>query len=243
MPASDAVAMIARAAEGVQALHAAGAVHGAISPRSLVIAPSVARPAPVLAQLVAPTSGAYSTPERLDGGGPTPENDVWALYAMLYAALSGVAAFEGASKEELARNMREQRRKTLAELSVDRPELEALIAEGLAGDPERRRSKLSDLLSGLTAWVKNRDASTAEAAELARLSMDWEDDELPGSPGRRRAPGAPTPVVPDYPMFSDEDAEVATTVFKPQRSSKRRPRPCFRIPPPHRPRHAIDLHP
>ena len=169
-------------------------LHPPVTERAtLIIAPNVARPAPVVVQLVAPTSGAYSTPERLEGGGPTPENDVWALYALLYAALSGVAAFEGASKEELARNMREQRRKTLAELSVDRPELEALIADGLAGDPERRRSKLSELLSGLTAWIKNRDASTAEAAELARLSMDWEDEQLLGAtPGS----AAPTPTVP-----------------------------------------------
>jgi serine/threonine protein kinase len=220
LPANDAVTMIARAAEGVQALHAAGAVHGSISPRTLVIAPSAARPAPVLAQLVAPTSGAYSTPERLDGGGPTPENDVWALYAMLYAALSGVPAFEGASKEELSRNMREQKRKTLAELSVDRPELEALIAEGLAGAVEKRRSNLGELLNGLTAWIKNRDALTAEAAELARLSMDWEDQELPGTPAGAEAAAAPTPAPPtpggvDYPMFTDEDADVATTVFRP----------------------------
>jgi serine/threonine-protein kinase len=242
LPVSDAVTMIARAAEAVQALHAAGAVHGAISPRSLIIAPSVPRPAPVVAQLVAPTSGAYSTPERLDGGGPTPENDVWALYALLYAALSGVPAFEGASKEELSRNMREQRRKSLAELGVDRPELEALIAEGLAGDPERRRSKLSDLLGGLTAWVKNRDASSAEAAELARLSMDWEDEQLPGAPANPTPQAAPTPVVPEYPLFADEDADVATTVFSPSLILKAAAASLPSEPPPPRPRqHSIFL--
>ncbi len=241
LPANDAVTMIARAAEAVQALHAAGAVHGAISPRTLIVAPSVARPAPVVAQLVAPTSGAYSTPERLEGGGPTPENDVWALYAMLYAALSGVPAFEGASKEELALNMREQRRKTLAELSVDRPELEALIADGLAGALERRHSNLGELLSGLTAWIKNRDASVAEAAELARLSMDWEDEELAAA-AEARAAAAPTPVAPDYPMFGDEDAEVATTVFRPAEILQAAAAALLTDPPPHRPRqHSIYL--
>ena len=239
LPVNDAVMMIARAAEGVQALHAAGAVHGSISPRTLVLAPSAARPAPVLVQFVAPTSGAYSTPERLDGGGPTPENDVWALYAMLYAALSGVPAFEGASKEELCRNMREQKRRTLAELSVDRPELEALIAEGLAGAVERRRSNLSDLSNGLTSWIKNRDALTAEAAELARLSMDWEDEALAGAPAGAQAeppPTQPPPAAVEYPMFGDEDADVATTVFQPSQILEAAAAALLPDPPPQEPR-------
>ena len=209
LPAAEAVTMIARAAEALQALHAAGAMHGAISPRSLVVAPSVARPAPVVAQLIAPASGAYSTPERLEGGGPTTDNDVWALYATLYAALTAGVAFDGASKEELALAMREQRRKSLADCGVDRPELEALLADGLAGSADRRRSSIGDLINGLSTWLKNRDASVAETAELARLSMDWEGDEPPDEQPTAKPP---TTTV-EYAIFDDEAAEDQTTVF------------------------------
>src|SRR3954462_9492763 len=53
MNSAKAVAWILRMADAVQALHAAGAVHAALSPRSVIAVPEGRAIAPVLSQLVA----------------------------------------------------------------------------------------------------------------------------------------------------------------------------------------------
>ena len=58
MNPSKAVAWILRVADAMQALHSAGAVHGALSPRSVIAVPTGRAIAPVLSQLVAPPIGA-----------------------------------------------------------------------------------------------------------------------------------------------------------------------------------------
>ena len=75
---SKAVAWIMRLADAVQTLHTAGAVHAALSPRSVVAVPEGRAIAPVLSQLVAPGIGPFCPPERLKGSAETAPDDVWA---------------------------------------------------------------------------------------------------------------------------------------------------------------------
>src|SRR6478752_8304740 len=63
MNPAKAVAWMLRVADAIQALHSAGAVHGALSPRSVIAVPTGRAIAPVLSQLVAPAMGAYCPPE------------------------------------------------------------------------------------------------------------------------------------------------------------------------------------
>jgi len=189
---SDSVAVLAGICDATEALHDALAAHGAISPRSILIAPSVPRPSPVLLQLVAPTSGAYSTPERLLGQGPTPEDDVWALHASLYTSLTGSAPFEGASKDALVSAMQSDRRKPLSDFDIDEPGLQALLDRGFA-DASERTKNVGELKQGLYDWLRARVPQRDSLSELAPPSLDWDE---------------PAPVIESAPpiaLYSDED--------------------------------------
>src|SRR5688572_21774220 len=86
---AKAVAWALRLAEAVQVLHSAGAVHAAISPRSVIAEPEGRAIAPVLSQGIAPPLAAFCPPERLRGNAESSADDVWALCATLYTALTG----------------------------------------------------------------------------------------------------------------------------------------------------------
>ena len=190
---SDSVAVLAGVCDATEALHGANAAHGAISPRSILIAPSTPRPTPVLLQLVAPTSGAYSTPERLLGQGPTVEDDVWALHASLYASLTGSAPFEGTSKDALVSAMQSDQRKPLSDFGVDEPSLQTLINRGFDGDSSKRTRSVRELKQGLYDWLRARVPQRDSLSELAPPSLDWND---------------PAPVMESAPpiaLYSDED--------------------------------------
>ena len=148
----------------VAAIHAAGGAHGAISPRSLIVAPEGDRPGPILTQLVAPSSGAYCAPERLQGLGPSEADDVWALHAALFTSLACTPPFRGENKNELLLSIAGGRMKKLESLGVTDPVLSEIAETGLTADLKRRRANVPDLVTALQAW--SPPANT-----------DWEDDE------------------------------------------------------------------
>jgi hypothetical protein len=152
--AAKAVAWVLRLADAVQALHAVGAVHGAISPRS-VLAGAEGRPiAPVLSQLMVPPIGAFCPPERLRGAPEAPTDDVWALYATLYAALTGKPPFSGSTREMLSRAMA-SRPLPLSTFGVEEPALQEIVARGLSAERRLRATDLADLVAILDGWERN----------------------------------------------------------------------------------------
>ncbi len=152
--AAKAVAWTLRLADAVQALHAVGAVHGAISPRSVLAAPEGRAIAPVLTELVAPPVGAYCPPERLRGAAEAPTDDVWALYATLYAALTGKAPFEAPTREGLLKAMG-SRPAPLVEFGVEEPALQEIIARGLVSERRGRSADLAELIAALDGWERD----------------------------------------------------------------------------------------
>jgi len=164
-----AVDLILRVANAVSTLHARGGAHGAISVRSIVIVPSVERAPPVLTQLIAPTSGAYSSPQRLQGAPPSSNDDAWALHASLYSALSGVAPFSGGTKDELIKNMLKQPR-PLQAYGVGEQRLQLIVQAGFAPQAGRRAG-VPELVAALEAWI------TASGGNEPRSLADDDDDE------------------------------------------------------------------
>jgi hypothetical protein len=152
--AAKAVAWVLRLADAVQSLHALGVVHGALSPRS-VLAGAEGRPiAPVLTQLMVPPVGAFCPPERLRGTAEAPSDDVWALYAILYAMLTGKAPFAGATRDALLRAMG-SRPQPLSTFGVEEAALQEIIARGLASERRVRAADLSELVQVLDGWERN----------------------------------------------------------------------------------------
>jgi hypothetical protein len=152
--AAKAVAWVLRLADAVQALHAVGSVHGAISPRSVLAAPEGRAIAPVLSQLVAPAIGAFCPPERLRGAAEAPTDDVWALYATLYAALTGKAPFSGSTRDALQREM-SKRPAPLSTFGVEEPALQEITAHGLVAERRGRALDLAELVEALDGWERD----------------------------------------------------------------------------------------
>ncbi len=155
MSPAKAVAWVLRLADAVQALHAAGAVHGALSPRSVIAVPSGRAIAPVLSQLVALPIGPFCPPERLKGAVEVPADDVWALHAALYAALTRQTPFSAPTSDALLKQMSAARPKPLSAFGVDEPVLQELIERGLAYERRARASELADLVRSLDGWERD----------------------------------------------------------------------------------------
>jgi hypothetical protein len=150
---AKAVAWALRLADAIQALHAAGAVHGAISPRSVVAAPEGRAIAPVLSQLLAPPVGAFCPPERLRGGPESAADDVWALCATLYTMLTGKHPFAGNTRDALLKAM-VGRPEPLSSAGLTEPVLQEIIARGLLGDRRQRAVDLNELQAALDDWER-----------------------------------------------------------------------------------------
>jgi hypothetical protein len=155
MNPSKAVAWILRLAEAVQALHSAGAVHAELSPRSVIAVPSGRAIAPVLSQLVAPAIGPYCPPERLKGAAETSADDVWALHATLYAALTRQAPYNAPTRDALLKQMLSGRPKPLSAFGIDEPALQEILDRGLAYERRVRVSDLSELIATLDGWERD----------------------------------------------------------------------------------------
>jgi len=162
MNPSKAVAWILRVADAMQALHGAGAVHGALSPRSVIAVPAGRAIAPVLSQLVAPAIGAYCTPERLKGSAETSPDDVWALHATLYAALTRQAPFSAPTRDALLKQMLSSRPKPLSAFGLDEPALQEILDRGLAYEKRVRVTELSELIATLDGWERDPRAMPAK---------------------------------------------------------------------------------
>jgi hypothetical protein len=173
-----AVAWVLRLVDAVQAIHSRGGVHGAISPRVIVVEPVGRAIAPVLAQLVSPALGAYCSPERLDGYGPSPADDVWALHAMLYGALTATVPFPAGGGGAVL--------KPISDFGINEPVLGDLLGHGLARARRERTADLGYLAHALDAWERGRQpqpppAPPRDEPGLAKVSDDLivlDDTEL-----------------------------------------------------------------
>lgn len=162
-----AVEWIASVADALALFHARGAVHGAISPRALIVIRSEPAVVPILTHLIVPPSGAFCSPERVTGGGPSELDDSWALAATLYAALSRRAPFQGASRKELAQAIVLASPERLGDVDG---RLWDITRRGLLADPEERLSTAAGIRDALRDWMDQTGArSLGDFAPVAAL--------------------------------------------------------------------------
>jgi len=162
-----AVGVVANIANALQALHAKGSVHGALSPRSMVVLRNDGGVVPVLTNLRAAANGAYCSPERVRGGGPSTDDDVWALYSTLFAAMTGDAPFEGKTREELAASILSGTVPNLVVHGVDDPDLQEIIRLGFHPDRNARQTSAAVLENVLTAWLREHPSEHQERVSIS----------------------------------------------------------------------------
>jgi serine/threonine-protein kinase len=147
----SAVEWTASVADALARLHSHGAVHGALSPRSLLVIRPEPAVVPLLTHLLVPPSGAYCSPERVTGDGPSRADDMWALAATLYTALARRPPFQGASRTELARAIVAAAPRPLEDVDLD---LWAIVARALSLDTRARFETAAAFRDALRDWTE-----------------------------------------------------------------------------------------
>ncbi|MFB4267968.1 serine/threonine protein kinase [Nonomuraea sp. GTA35] len=134
---------------GLTALHRAGVVHGAVSPKTVLLGPQGARLRHPVPEAPAPDeetveAGAlvWSTPEQVDGLPPAPASDLFAWAATMVYAATGRSPFGGGTVTDTVHRLLHG----AADLGPLDGELRTLAADCLAAEPGDRPAAEDALL-------------------------------------------------------------------------------------------------
>jgi eukaryotic-like serine/threonine-protein kinase len=220
LDAASALDVLAQAAEGLDAAHAAGLVHRDIKPANLVVGPGgqvkitdfgiayAAGSMPVTRTGMVIGTPAYLAPEQVAGDPASPASDLYALGVVGYECLTGTRPFRGAPVEVAAAH----RYQPLPPLPATVPTAAAsLVAELTAKDPAARppdaaevaarASHLRDTLTGGAATALAEIAggpvyspgSAAHPATLLELQPPTWHDAYRGPVDGSRTHARPRP--------------------------------------------------
>ena len=161
LPPGRAVDIVEQVAGALEAAHDEGLVHRDVKPSNVLIARgsgteefaylvdfgiarSVGSPTVTREDQPAGTL-AYMAPERFRGARPAATGDIYALACLLYECLTGQRPFEAATLPDLLHAHLDQRPPKPSSNLPDLVAFDAVIAKGLAKDPDRRYRTAADL--------------------------------------------------------------------------------------------------
>ena len=210
--------VLAQAAAGLQAAHAAGLVHRDVKPGNLLACPArqvkitdfgiayAAWSAPITQAGALVGTPAYLAPERIAGGPATPASDLYALGVVGYQCLTGEVPFGGIPPEVTAAHQH----RTLPPLPRTVPAgVAGLILELTGKDPEARPASAGEVAvraGQLRDALASKPPATANGAELATLA------------------GEPPVLAPEAVTLAGLPAAVAAPARRPLLWDRMRPR-------------------
>jgi Tol biopolymer transport system component len=122
----------------------------------------------------------YMSPEQLEGREADARSDIWALGCVLYEMTSGRRAFEGTSQASLIGSIMNAAPRPLSEMApTSPPELDRLVRQCLARDPDDRWQSARDLGRELASLVSESGVVRAPQLSPAARRGAWGDARLP----------------------------------------------------------------
>ncbi|MFD0741314.1 serine/threonine-protein kinase [Phytohabitans flavus] len=240
------MALVAQAADALQAAHEKGIVHRDVKPGNLLVRPNgtlvltdfgIARSA-MVGQLTAAGSvlgtASYISPEQAAGGTATAASDIYALGVVAYQCLSGHRPFEGDNPLEIAmKHVREQARPLPGDIP---PAIRRIADQSMAKDPGARFQT-----AALLGAVARQAAATLGAPPAGRPASppSRPASPAPSSPGPGTTPVPPRtnpsyPPVPSSPVAAPP-APVSQQPYRPGPPAQGGYRPGAASIPPARP--------
>ena len=172
MPPGEAARVGVAIGNALAVIHAHGAVHGALSPYTIVLGEagaSILKPPESLDA----RARAYRAPEQVRGERPDPRSDIFSFGAVLYEMAAGVPAFQGeaAALDHAILNDQPAPLVSPGEGDPLGAALDAVIAGCMAKDPAGRRQRIrSTVLELRLALTGSRSPARSGSADRRRLA-------------------------------------------------------------------------
>lgn len=175
----DAVGWAIRLAKRIEALHALGVAHGAISPECVLTTAVDRTSKAILADLrQTPSRIAYQSPERVGGGTLSAGDDVWAIAATLYEVLTGASAFGGGSDAETRQRISSSSPAPLAVFDVGDDDLQRVLDDAFQRDRSARTTNAAAFRRALEEWHPDPVVRTLLPLDDEDATNDEDDDEV-----------------------------------------------------------------